>query len=187
MRQKIFPAVTIAVCLAIAIFFILLIYSPLQSEISSLQLEMRRIQAVEQNLSEFKRRHGEFEKFSALIENRLNEAQKFLPSTPAQDIFVAELYRIAEKNNVLINSVQIGELENVDEKVEDKNNVPNEYQGALRFSYMDYDVLSEAINTDLVHIQGTNAKVNVVFSCIDQLGDAYYYYNNGKFSNADKL
>ena len=141
MRQKIFPAVTIAVCLAIAIFFILLIYSPLQREISSLQLEMRRIQAVEQNLSEFKRRHGEFEKFSALIENRLYEAQKFLPSTPAQDIFVAELYRIAEKNNVLINSVQISELETVDEKVEDKKifrqnirlNIAADYFSTLNF------------------------------------------------------
>lgn len=141
MRQKIFPAVTIAVCLVVAFFFILLIYSPLQSKISSLQLEMRRIQAVEQNLSEFKRRHGEFEKFSALIENRLYEAQKFLPATPAQDVFVAELYRIAEKNNVLINSVQIGELENVDEKVEDKKifrqnirlNIAADYFSTLNF------------------------------------------------------
>ena len=141
MRQNFFPAVTIAVCLVVAIFFIQLIYSPLQSEISSLQMETRRLQAVEQNLNEFKRRHGELEKFSALTEKRLYEAQKFLPATPAQDIFVAELYRIAEKNNVLINSVQIGELETVDEKVEDKKiirqnirlNIAADYFSTLNF------------------------------------------------------
>lgn len=141
MRQKFFPAVTIAVCLAIAIFFILLIYSPLQNEISSLQMETRRLQAVEKSLDEFKRRYGELEKISTLTEKRLYEAQNFLPDTPKQDIFVAELYKIAEKNNVLINSVQIGELETVDEKVEDKKifrqnirlNIAADYFSTLNF------------------------------------------------------
>lgn len=65
------------------------------------------------------------------------------------------------------------------EKFEDKNNVPNRYQGTLRFSYMDYDVLANSINTDLSNIP-KNSKVNVVFSCIDQLGSSYYYYNDNR-------
>lgn len=66
-------------------------------------------------------------------------------------------------------------------RFEDKNNVPNRYQGALRFSYMDYDVLANSINGDLLNIQ-VNSKVNVVFSCIDQLSNNYYFYNNGSFN-----
>ncbi|MCR5186921.1 MAG: adenylosuccinate synthetase [Clostridia bacterium] len=61
------------------------------------------------------------------------------------------------------------------EKFEDKTNVPNAFQGALRFSYMDYDLLVKAINKDLVGLR-VNSKVNVVFSCIDQLGESFYYY-----------
>ena len=64
------------------------------------------------------------------------------------------------------------------EKFEDKNNVPNQFQGSLRFSYMDYDVLAKAINKDLDCLPSMST-VNVVFSCIDQLGDKYFYYNDG--------
>ena len=63
------------------------------------------------------------------------------------------------------------------EKFEDKNNVPNQFQGSLRFSYMDYNVLAKAINKDLVNLPSTST-VNVVFSCIDQLGNSYYFYND---------
>jgi adenylosuccinate synthase len=67
------------------------------------------------------------------------------------------------------------------EKFEDKNNVPNRFQGLLRFSYMDYDVLSQAINKDLPNLPSA-AKVNVVFSCIDQLSTSYKFYNDGILS-----
>lgn len=141
MRQKFFPTVTFAVCLAITIFLFQLIYSPLQSEILSLQTETRRLQIVEKKLNEFKQRHGDLEKFSELTETRLYEAQKLLPATSAPDSFAAELYRIAEKNNVLINSVQIGELENVNEKAEDKKitrqnihlNIGADYFSTIKF------------------------------------------------------
>lgn len=66
------------------------------------------------------------------------------------------------------------------EKFEDKNNVPNQFQGSLRFSYMDYNVLAKAINMDLVNIPSTST-VNVVFSCIDQLGLRYYFYDDDCF------
>ena len=70
------------------------------------------------------------------------------------------------------------------EKVEDKNNVPNEFQGSLRFSYMDYDLLAKAINRDLAMLPPAST-VNVVFSCIDQLGNRYYYYDDGNFFDVE--
>lgn len=68
------------------------------------------------------------------------------------------------------------------EKFEDKNNVPNQFQGSLRFSYMDYNVLAKAINKDLVYLPSTST-VNVVFSCIDQLGNRYYFYDDEVLSD----
>ena len=141
MRKKFLPAVTLAVCFAAAFFFVQLIYSPLQSEILSLQTETRKFQAIEHDLTEFKKRHDDLEKFAALIETHLYDAQNFLPTTSAQDFFTAELYRIAEKNNVLVNSIQIAELENGNESSDDKKifrqkirlNIEADYFSTLNF------------------------------------------------------
>ena len=140
-REKFYPVAALIVCFIAAIFFVMLIYAPMQREISAMQLESRRLHAVENSLHELKKRHGELENFAELIEKRLYEAKEFLPADSAQDYFVAELYRIAEKNNVLINSVQIGESVAVDENSEDKKifrqnirlNVAADYISTLNF------------------------------------------------------
>ena len=140
-REKFYPATTLAICFVVAIFFVILIYIPMQGAISSIQLETRRLNDVVGKLNELKKRHGDIENFLALTEKNLYETQEFLPTESAQDFFVAELYKIAEKNNVLINSVQIGELEAVDENDEDKKifrqnirlNVAADYISTLNF------------------------------------------------------
>ena len=121
-NEKFLPVITIFVCCVIAFIFTITIYSPLKNAISSMQLQARRLQAVERDLDKFKKSHGDIEKFFNLTENRLVEAREFLPAESSQDDFVAELYKIAEKNNVFINSVQIGEIQAVEQNSENNKN-----------------------------------------------------------------
>ena len=113
-REKFLPAITLALCLIATFLFVNLIYTPLKSETAAAQLELRRLHAVEKNLQDFKNRHGDIEKFLALTETRLKSARELLPLETAQDTFAAEIYKIAEKNKVLVTSVQMGELEPVE-------------------------------------------------------------------------
>ncbi len=113
-REKFLPLITLALCLFATFLFVKLIYAPIKSETSAAQLESRRLHAVEKNLQEFKKRHGDIEKFLALTETRLKSARELLPIENSQDTFAAEIYKIAEKNKVLVTSVQMGELEPVE-------------------------------------------------------------------------
>ncbi|MBQ9486426.1 MAG: hypothetical protein IJU91_01300 [Selenomonadaceae bacterium] len=113
-REKFLPAITLALCLLATFLFVNLIYAPIKSETAAAQLESRRLHAVEKNLQEFKNRHGDIEKFLALTETRLKSARELLPLENSQDTFAAEIYKTAEKNKVLVTSVQMGELEPVE-------------------------------------------------------------------------
>ena len=113
-REKFLPLITLAICLIATFLFINLIYEPLKSETAAAQLETRRLHAVEKDLQEFIKRHGDIEQFLALTETRLKSARKLLPLETSQDTFAAEIYKIAEKNKVLVTSVQMGELEPVE-------------------------------------------------------------------------
>lgn len=64
------------------------------------------------------------------------------------------------------------------EGVVDLTNIPNEYQGALRFAYMDFDLLTREIKKDLKNIS-VKANVNVAFTCLDQLDAAAKFTQNG--------
>ena len=113
-REKFLPLITLALCLFATFLFVNLIYAPIKSETVAAQLELRRLHTVEKNLQEFKNRHGDIEKFLALTETRLKSAREFLPLENSQDTFAAEIYKIAEKNKVLVTSVQMGELEPIE-------------------------------------------------------------------------
>lgn len=56
----------------------------------------------------------------------------------------------------------------------DLTNTPNKFQGCLRFGYLDFDTLSQAINKDLLNLT-FKAKINVVITCIDQLDSVVKY------------
>ena len=62
-------------------------------------------------------------------------------------------------------------------KVEDLTNVPNEFQGALRYSYLNFDLLSKEILKDLRNLK-LPANINVVFTCIDQLESKFNFIVN---------
>lgn len=57
----------------------------------------------------------------------------------------------------------------------DLTNIPNEFQGSLRFGILDIDLLVEGINKDLQDLKFP-AKINMVFTCFDQLDDLEVKY-----------
>ena len=69
-------------------------------------------------------------------------------------------------------------------KIQDLTNVPNEFQGTLRFGILDFDLLISEINKDLNHLI-MQAKINITFTCIDQLSDCVKYKFNEEFSSID--
>lgn len=55
-------------------------------------------------------------------------------------------------------------------RIIDKTNIPNEFQESLRFGFLDTDLLLEAINRDLQHLN-LPAKIYPTLTCFDQLRD----------------
>ena len=108
------PLVTIAISCVVTFFLIALIHSPIESEIAAMQTESRRLAALENELKNFEKIHGNIEDFAALIETRLTEIHELLPAESAQDAFAAEIYRIAEENKISVDSIQIGDVESVE-------------------------------------------------------------------------
>ena len=56
----------------------------------------------------------------------------------------------------------------------DATNVPNDWQGALRFGWLDLDVLREAIAGDLAEAEqlpGLFLKPRLAVTCLDQISD----------------
>ena len=71
------------------------------------------------------------------------------------------------------------------ENVVDLTNIPNEFQGALRFGYLDFDLLVKEINKDLKNLK-VQANIHIVFTCLDQVDDVVIYYENGKLKEVAK-
>lgn len=63
-------------------------------------------------------------------------------------------------------------------KIIDQTNIPNEFQGSLRFGYLNFDLLSTAINKDLQNLIFP-ANINVTFTCLDQLDSVAKYIVDG--------
>ena len=70
-----------------------------------------------------------------------------------------------------------------DPRIEDPTNIPNEFQGILRFGILDLDLLTKTIEKDLKALR-VNATVSVVFTCLDQLDDKCMYIQNGNVKTA---
>ena len=74
-----------------------------------------------------------------------------------------------------------GELEEKPySNIEDLTNIPNEFQGSLRFGYLDFDLLSREINKDFFLPCDMTANVYITFTCLDQLDSEFKYIVNGK-------
>ncbi len=74
------------------------------------------------------------------------------------------------------------------DNVSDLTNIPNEFQGGLRYSYLDLDLLGKTIFKD-ERLAKCWAKVNIVITCIDQLGKEFKYFENNELKSvtSDKL
>lgn len=64
------------------------------------------------------------------------------------------------------------------EKVEDLTNVPNDFQGSLRFGYLNIDFLKESIKNDLDRDTKINITSRIVVTCMDQVTDWIFYIEN---------
>jgi adenylosuccinate synthase len=71
----------------------------------------------------------------------------------------------------------------------DKTNVPNEWQGSLRFGYLDLDLMAESINNDLLHADGSgiSIKARIVVTCLDQVGDEVKYYEDNEAHTTSQI
>jgi len=65
-------------------------------------------------------------------------------------------------------------------KIEDLTNIPNPYQGTLRFGFLDLNELSESISNDIKNAEGLNYKIKLAITCLDQLNEKIDYTLNSK-------
>lgn len=70
-------------------------------------------------------------------------------------------------------------------KINDMTNVPNEFQGRLRFGYIDFDLLSYEINKDLKNLE-VSANVNVTLTCFDEADEEMKYLDSGEIKKVIK-
>lgn len=73
------------------------------------------------------------------------------------------------------------------EGVVDPTNVPNDYQGSLRFSYLDLNQLEEAITCDVEDAAAyghISVSKQLALSCLDQVGPSPRFYLNGALHSA---
>jgi adenylosuccinate synthase len=66
------------------------------------------------------------------------------------------------------------------EKVVDLTNVPNPYQGTLRFGWLDLDLLRKTIRNDLGHAEGMiDVAPALAVTCLDQADDRIQFIHEG--------
>jgi adenylosuccinate synthase len=71
--------------------------------------------------------------------------------------------------------------------IRDDTNIPNEFQGSLRFAHLDLDLLAHTIRTDFGDAgawPGIAVRLDLAVSCLDQVGPAVCYYENGQLEAA---
>ena len=61
------------------------------------------------------------------------------------------------------------------ENIEDLTNIPNRFQGSLRFGILDFDTMLKYINKDIEDVN-IDMNVNVVLTCFDQLDNKVKFY-----------
>jgi adenylosuccinate synthase len=71
--------------------------------------------------------------------------------------------------------------------IRDETNVPNEFQGTLRYAHLDLDTLERTIRTDFADAAawpGIAVRLHLAVSCLDQVGPAVSYVENGELKTA---
>jgi adenylosuccinate synthase len=70
--------------------------------------------------------------------------------------------------------------------VEDKTNIPNEWQGSLRFAPLDLGVLQESIVLERGKVPGVGLREFVVLTCMDHMEQQIEWAYHGMLKTADK-
>jgi hypothetical protein len=65
------------------------------------------------------------------------------------------------------------------EGIINRTNIPNLYQGTLRFAPLNFDLLEESIINDLETVAGINLSPNLVVTCMNQLPEEVKYVKDG--------
>lgn len=71
--------------------------------------------------------------------------------------------------------------------IRDDTNIPNEFQGSLRFAHLDLDSLEQAVRADYADARrfpGIATTLNLALSCLDQVGPAVSYVEDGMLKTA---
>lgn len=110
MNDKFFFPATLIVCVLVFAAWYQFIYEPARSAVLNMELETRRLQEVEREISELKTRHGDLATLVEAKALQLDEARIFLPSTLAQDEFIDALYKSADDCQTRIISVRADEI-----------------------------------------------------------------------------
>ncbi len=61
--------------------------------------------------------------------------------------------------------------EKIYSKIIDKTNIPNNFQGSLRFGYLDIPLMNDTINFDLIYANKFIIRKNIVITCMDQVDE----------------
>jgi len=69
--------------------------------------------------------------------------------------------------------------------IEDATNVPNQFQGVLRFGHLDLDLLGKSIKDDLKYVEGLKYECNVAVTCLDQIESKVTFYANKELRTED--
>ena len=64
--------------------------------------------------------------------------------------------------------------------IEDKTNIPNDWQDSLRFSYLNLDSLIDVIGRDINTYVKSNTSANIIITCCDQVGTTIKVILDGK-------
>ena len=71
--------------------------------------------------------------------------------------------------------------------IEDRTNIPNEFQGTLRFAHLDLDLLERTVRADFADAlawPGIAVRLHAAVTCLDQVGTAASYFENGEHRTA---
>ena len=131
---------------------------------------------------------------------RLDQSHKYFPHVTRSNTGIKNVVNILEESKLKYDNMEIiyatrpyltrhgvGQFPNEVEgkiypRIEDLTNVPNPYQGTIRYGLLDISSLSEEISNDLLNIKDKGFKydVSLGMSCMDQINEKLDYILDSK-------
>jgi len=131
---------------------------------------------------------------------RLDQSHKYFPHVTRSNTGIKNVISILEESKLKYDNMEIiyatrpyltrhgvGQFPNEVEgkiypRIEDLTNVPNAYQGTIRYGLLDINKLSEEISNDLLNIKDKGFKydVSLGISCMDQIDEKIDYILDSK-------